>query len=113
MDTYDVQDAENSGSYVLQVENKNATKNRTLVAHKNSTSNQTLTPTSQKNSPCSEKGTTRNFHDNEKRQDISNSSSDLLCSHNFDALLMNTEKQVKLLENDNDLIQQSRSNQLL
>ncbi|KAG5608907.1 hypothetical protein H5410_020188 [Solanum commersonii] len=74
MDTSDVEDAENSGKLVLQIENKNATKNWTLVAHKNSTSNQTLSLTSQNNSPCSEKGATENFHDSEKRQDISNAS---------------------------------------
>ncbi|KAK4728405.1 hypothetical protein R3W88_021393 [Solanum pinnatisectum] len=55
MDTSDVEDAENSGQHVLQVETKNATKNWALVAHKNSTSYQSLSPTSQNNSPCSEK----------------------------------------------------------
>uniref|UniRef100_M1DJH3 NB-ARC domain containing protein n=1 Tax=Solanum tuberosum TaxID=4113 RepID=M1DJH3_SOLTU len=34
MDIYDVEDAENSGQHVLQVENENPTKNWTLVAHK-------------------------------------------------------------------------------
>ena len=33
-----------------------------------------------------EKGVNENFHDSEKRQDISNVSRDLLCSNNFDAL---------------------------
>ncbi|WMV19713.1 hypothetical protein MTR67_013098 [Solanum verrucosum] len=75
MDTSDVEDAEKSGQHVLQVENENATKNWTLVAHKNSTSSRTLYPTSQNNSPCSEKGgATGNFHDSEKRKDISNAS---------------------------------------
>jgi len=108
MDTSDVENAENSGQHVLQVETKNATKNWTLVAHKNSTSNRSLFPTSQNNSPCSEKGATRNFHDSEKRQDISNASRDLLCSNNFDALLKTTGKQVRLTENDNDLIQENQ-----
>ncbi|KAG5604741.1 hypothetical protein H5410_026233 [Solanum commersonii] len=58
MDTSDVEDAKNSRQYVLQVENENTTKNWTLVAHKNSTSSRTLSPTSQNNSPCSEKGVT-------------------------------------------------------
>ncbi|KAG5576224.1 hypothetical protein H5410_056358, partial [Solanum commersonii] len=61
MDTSDVEDAENSGKHVLQVETKNATKNWTPVAHKNSTSNRSLSPTSQNNSPRSEKGATGNF----------------------------------------------------
>ncbi|KAH0741551.1 hypothetical protein KY290_034594 [Solanum tuberosum] len=106
MDTSDVEDAENSRQHALQVETKNATKNWTLVAHKNSTSNRSLSPTSQNNSPCSEKGATGNFHDSEKRQDISNASRDLLCSNSFDALSKTTGKQVKLTENDNDLIQE-------
>ena len=33
MDTFDVEDAGNSGQDVLQVENENATKNWTLIAH--------------------------------------------------------------------------------
>ncbi|WMV19704.1 hypothetical protein MTR67_013089 [Solanum verrucosum] len=41
MDTFDVEDAEKSRQHVLQVENENATKNWTLVAHKNSTSSRT------------------------------------------------------------------------
>ncbi|KAG5621644.1 hypothetical protein H5410_006862 [Solanum commersonii] len=48
-------DAENSGQHILQVENENATKNWTLVAHKNVTSSRTLSLTSQNNSPCSGK----------------------------------------------------------
>ncbi|WMV14501.1 hypothetical protein MTR67_007886 [Solanum verrucosum] len=108
MDTSDVEDAENSGQHVLQVETKNATKNWTLVAHKNSTSNRSLSPTSQNNSPCSEKGATGNFHDSEKRQDISNASRYLLCSNSFDVLSKTTGKQVKLTENDNDLIQEKQ-----
>ncbi|KAL3379135.1 hypothetical protein AABB24_000044, partial [Solanum stoloniferum] len=63
----DVEDAENSGQHVLQVENENPTKNWTLVAYKKSTSSRSLSPTSQNNSPCSEKGPTENFHDSEKR----------------------------------------------
>ncbi|KAG5583082.1 hypothetical protein H5410_053709 [Solanum commersonii] len=108
IDTSDIEDAENSGQHVLQVETKNATKNWTLVAHKNSTSNWSLSPTSQNNSPCSENGATRNFHDSEKRQDISNASRDLLCLNSFDALSKTTGKQVKLTENDNDLIQEKQ-----
>ncbi|WMV10680.1 hypothetical protein MTR67_004065 [Solanum verrucosum] len=108
MDTSDVEDAENSGQHVLQVETKNATKNWILVPHKNSTSNRSLSPTSQNNSPCSEKGATENFHDSEKRQDISIASRDLLCSNSFDALSKTTGKQVKLTENDNDLIQEKQ-----
>ncbi|KAG5612104.1 hypothetical protein H5410_023385 [Solanum commersonii] len=90
MDTSDVEDAENSGQHVLQVETKNATKNWTLVAHKNSTS------------------ATENFHDNEKRKDISNASRDPLCSNSFDALSKTTGKKVKLTENDSDLIQEKQ-----
>ncbi|KAH0720975.1 hypothetical protein KY284_006005 [Solanum tuberosum] len=108
MDTSDVEDAENSGQHVLQVETKNATKNWTLVAHKNSTSNRSLSPTSQNNSPCSEKGATGNFYDSEKRQDISNASRDLLCSNSFDALSKTTGQQVKLTENVNNLIQEKQ-----
>ncbi|KAG5572956.1 hypothetical protein H5410_062722 [Solanum commersonii] len=108
MDTSNVKDAENSGQHVLQVETKNAIKNWTLVAHKNSTSNQSLSPTSQNSSPCSEKGANGNFHDGEKRQDISNASRDLLRSNSFDALSMTTVKQVKLTEDDNDLIQEKQ-----
>ncbi|KAG5596303.1 hypothetical protein H5410_037535 [Solanum commersonii] len=44
----------------------------------------------------------------EKKQDISNASRDLLCSNNFDALLKTTGKQVRLIENDNDLIQEKQ-----
>ncbi|KAG5632754.1 hypothetical protein H5410_004471, partial [Solanum commersonii] len=88
-----LKDAENSGQHVLQVENENPTKNWTLVAHKKSTSSRILFPTSQNNSPCSEKGPTGNFYDSEKRQDTSNASRDLLCSNNFDALLKTTGKQ--------------------
>ncbi|KAH0723048.1 hypothetical protein KY289_006092 [Solanum tuberosum] len=83
MDTSNVGDAENSGQHVLQVETKNATKNWTL-------------------------GATGNFHDNEKRQDISNASRDLLCSNSFDVLSKTTGKQVKLTEKDNDLIQEKQ-----
>ncbi|KAG5610005.1 hypothetical protein H5410_021286 [Solanum commersonii] len=108
MDTSDVEDAENSGQHFLQVENENATKNWTLAAHNKSTSSQILPPTSQNNSPCSEKGLTGSFHDSEKRQDISNASRDLLCSNRFDALLKTTGKQVRLTENDNDLIQEKQ-----
>ncbi|KAG5610584.1 hypothetical protein H5410_021865 [Solanum commersonii] len=108
MDTSDVEDAENSGQHVLQVETKNATKNWTLVAQKNPTTNRSLSPTSQNNSPCNEKGATGNFYDSEKRQDISNASRDLLCSNNFDALSKTTENQVKLTENDNYLIQEKQ-----
>ncbi|KAK6778151.1 hypothetical protein RDI58_024869 [Solanum bulbocastanum] len=108
MDTSDVEDAENFGQHVLQVETKHATKNWTLAAHKNSTSNWSLSPTSQNNSPCSEKGATGNFHDSEKRQDITNASRDVLCSNSFDALSKTTGKQVKLIENDNDLIQEKQ-----
>ncbi|XP_049343274.1 uncharacterized protein LOC125807577 [Solanum verrucosum] len=108
MDTSDVEDAENSGQHVLQVENENPTKNWTLVAHKKSTNSRILSPTSQNNSPCSEKGLTGNFHDSEKRQDTSNASRDLLCSNSFDASLKTTGKQVRLTENDNDLIQEKQ-----
>uniref|UniRef100_M1DBF0 NB-ARC domain containing protein n=1 Tax=Solanum tuberosum TaxID=4113 RepID=M1DBF0_SOLTU len=108
MDTSDVEDAENFGQHVLQVENENATKNWTLIAHKNSTSSQIFSPTSQNNSPYSEKGASGNFHDSEKRQDISNASRDLLYSNNFDALLKTIGKQVRLTENDNDLIQEKQ-----
>ncbi|KAK4719911.1 hypothetical protein R3W88_018249 [Solanum pinnatisectum] len=55
MDTSDVKDAENSGQHVLQIENENPTKNWTLVSHKKSTSSRILSPTSQNNSPFSEK----------------------------------------------------------
>ncbi|WMV06725.1 hypothetical protein MTR67_000110 [Solanum verrucosum] len=71
LNTSDVEDAENSGQHVLQVENENPTKNWILVAHKKSTSSRSLSPTSQNNSPCSEKGPAGNFHDSEKRQDTS------------------------------------------
>ncbi|KAH0697025.1 hypothetical protein KY290_014455 [Solanum tuberosum] len=108
MNTSDVEDAENSGQHVLQVENENPTKNWTLVAHKKSTSSRSHSPTSQNNSPCSEKGPTENFHDSEKRQDTSNASRDLLCSNSFDALLKTTGKQVRLTENDHDLIQEKQ-----
>ncbi|KAG5581982.1 hypothetical protein H5410_052609 [Solanum commersonii] len=108
MNTSDVEDAENSGQHVLQVENENPTKNWTLVAHKKSTSSWSLSPTSQNNSPCSEKGSTENFHDSEKRQDTSNASRDLLCSNSFDALLKTIGKQGKLTENDHDLIQEKQ-----
>ncbi|KAG5604161.1 hypothetical protein H5410_025653 [Solanum commersonii] len=97
MDTSDVEDAENSRQHVLQVENDNPTKNWTMVAHKKSTSSRSLPPTSQNNSPCSEKGPTGNFHDSEKRQNTSNFSRDLLCSNSFDALLKTTGKQVRKL----------------
>uniref|UniRef100_M1ACM8 NB-ARC domain containing protein n=1 Tax=Solanum tuberosum TaxID=4113 RepID=M1ACM8_SOLTU len=83
MDTSDVENAENSGQHVLQVANENPTKNWTL-------------------------GPTENFHDSEKRQDTSNASRDLLCSNIFDALLKTTEKQVRLTENNNDLIQEKQ-----
>ncbi|KAK4719045.1 hypothetical protein R3W88_017383 [Solanum pinnatisectum] len=63
MDTSNVEDAENSGQHVLQVENENPTKNWTLVAHKKSTSSRILSLTSQNNSPCSEKDPTENFHE--------------------------------------------------
>ncbi|KAG5618108.1 hypothetical protein H5410_017932 [Solanum commersonii] len=95
MDTPNVEDGENSGQHVLHVENENPTKNWTLIAHKKSTSSQILSPTSQNNSPCSEKGPTRNFHDSKKRQDTSNASRDLLCLNSFDALLKTTGKQVR------------------
>ncbi|KAH0693895.1 hypothetical protein KY285_020992 [Solanum tuberosum] len=109
IDKSDVEDAENSGQHVLQVETKNATKNWTLVVHKNSTSNRSLSPTSKNNSPCSEKGATGNFHESEKRQYISNASRDLLCLNSFDALSKTTGKQVKLTENNNnDLIQEKQ-----
>uniref|UniRef100_A0A0V0GZ89 Putative ovule protein n=1 Tax=Solanum chacoense TaxID=4108 RepID=A0A0V0GZ89_SOLCH len=78
-----------------------------------STSNRSLSPTSQNNSPYSEKGATGNFYDSEKRQDISNASRDLLCSNSFDALSKTTGQQVKLTENDNDLIQENKSHHLL
>ncbi|KAG5600698.1 hypothetical protein H5410_032068 [Solanum commersonii] len=94
--------------HVLQVENENQTKNWTLVAHKKSTSSRSLSPTSQNNSPSNEKGSTGNFHDSEKRQDTSNASGDLLCSNRFDALLKTTGKQVRLTENDHDLIQEKQ-----
>ncbi|KAH0679030.1 hypothetical protein KY284_020115 [Solanum tuberosum] len=108
MDTSDIEDAENFGQHVLQVENENPTKHWTLVAHKKSTSSQILSPTSQNNSSCSEKGPTGNFHDSEKKQDTSNASRDLLCSNSFDALLKPTGKQVRLTENDNNLIQEKQ-----
>ncbi|KAG5572606.1 hypothetical protein H5410_062372 [Solanum commersonii] len=108
MDTSNVEDAEISGQHVLEVENENATKNWTVVAHKKLTSSRILSPTSQNNSPCSEKGPTGNFHDSEKRQDVSNASRDLLCSNSFDALLKTTGKQVRLTENDSDLIQENQ-----
>ncbi|KAG5591217.1 hypothetical protein H5410_041731 [Solanum commersonii] len=108
MDTSDIEDAENSGQDFLQVENENATKNWTLVAYKKSTSSQILSPNGQNNSPCSEKGLTGNFHDSEKRQDINNVSRDLLCSNIFDVLLKTTGKQVKLIENDNVLVQEKQ-----
>ncbi|KAG5617134.1 hypothetical protein H5410_016958 [Solanum commersonii] len=108
MDTSDVEDAENSGQHVLQVENENPTKNWTLVAHKKSTSSQSLSLTSQNNSPCSEKGSTGNFHDSEKRKDTSNASRDLSCLNSFDALLKTTGNQVRLIENDHDLIQEKQ-----
>uniref|UniRef100_M1E050 NB-ARC domain containing protein n=1 Tax=Solanum tuberosum TaxID=4113 RepID=M1E050_SOLTU len=108
MDTSNVEDAEISGQHVLQVENENATKNWTVVAHKKLTSSRILSPTSQNNSPCSEKGLTGNFHDSEKRQDVSNASRDLLYSNSFDALLKTTGKQVRLTENDSDLIQENQ-----
>ncbi|KAG5572974.1 hypothetical protein H5410_062740 [Solanum commersonii] len=91
MDTSDVEDAKNSGQHALQVENENPTKNWTLVAHKKSTSSRILSPTSQNNSPCSEKDPTENFHDSEKRQDTINASRDIM-----------------LTENDNDLIQEKQ-----
>ncbi|KAG5587532.1 hypothetical protein H5410_047966 [Solanum commersonii] len=53
-------------------------------------------------------GLTGNFHDSEKRQDTSTASRDLLCSNSFDALLKTTGKQVRLIENDNDLIQEKQ-----
>ncbi|KAG5588148.1 hypothetical protein H5410_048582 [Solanum commersonii] len=101
-------DAENSGQHVLQVENENPTKNWTLVAHKKSTSSWSLSPTSQNNSPCSEKGPTENFHGSEKRQDTSNASRDLFCSNSFDVLLKTIGKQGRLTENDHDLIQEKQ-----
>ncbi|XP_049399983.1 uncharacterized protein LOC125864091 [Solanum stenotomum] len=101
-------DVENSAQHVLQVENENPTKNWTLIAHKKSTSSRSIFPTSQNNSPCSEKGPTENFHGSEKRQDTSNASRDLLCSNSFDALLKTTGKQVRLIENDHDLIQEKQ-----
>ncbi|KAG5616031.1 hypothetical protein H5410_015855 [Solanum commersonii] len=108
MDTSDVEDVEISRQHVLQVENENATENWTVVALKKSTSSRILSLTSQNNSPCSEKGPTRNFHDSEKRQDISNASRDLLCLNNFDALLKTIGKQVRLTKNDNYLIQENQ-----
>ncbi|KAG5610605.1 hypothetical protein H5410_021886 [Solanum commersonii] len=109
MDTSDVKEAENYGQHVLQVENENPTKNWTLVAHKKSNSSKILSPTGQNNSSCSEKGSTKNFHYIEKRQDTSNASRDLLCSNSFDALLRTIGKQIRLIENDNDLIQEKTS----
>ncbi|KAG5608917.1 hypothetical protein H5410_020198 [Solanum commersonii] len=106
-------DAPRLGNMFCKLKTKNATKNWTLVAHKNSTSNRTLFLTNQNNSPCSEKGATENFHDSEKRQDISNASRDILCSNNFDVLLKTTGKQVKLTENDNDLIQDKQVSPLV
>uniref|UniRef100_M1CFU0 NB-ARC domain containing protein n=1 Tax=Solanum tuberosum TaxID=4113 RepID=M1CFU0_SOLTU len=108
MNTSNVEDAENSGQHVLQVENENPIKNWTLVAHKRSTSSRSISPTSQNNSPCSEKSSTGNFHNSEKRQDTSNASRDLLCSNSFNALLKTTGKQVRLTENDHDLIQEKQ-----
>ncbi|KAG5602264.1 hypothetical protein H5410_033634 [Solanum commersonii] len=108
MNTFDVEDVENSGQHVLQVENENPTKNWTLVAHKKSTSSWSLSPTSQNNSPCSEKGPIENFRDSEKRQDTSNASRDLFCSNSFDALLKTIGKQGRLTENDHDLIQEKQ-----
>ncbi|KAK4730979.1 hypothetical protein R3W88_023967 [Solanum pinnatisectum] len=49
-------------------------------------------------------GPTGNFHDNEKRQDTSNASRDLLCSNSLDALLKTTGNQVRLT----DLIQETQ-----
>uniref|UniRef100_M1D448 NB-ARC domain containing protein n=1 Tax=Solanum tuberosum TaxID=4113 RepID=M1D448_SOLTU len=46
LNTFDVEDAKNSGQHVLQVENENPTKNWTLIAHKKSTSSRSLSPTS-------------------------------------------------------------------
>ncbi|KAG5582894.1 hypothetical protein H5410_053521 [Solanum commersonii] len=108
MNTSDVEDAENFEQHVLQVENENPTKNWALVAHKKPTSSWSLSPTSQNNSPCSEKGPTENFHDSEKRQDTSNASRDLFCLNNFDALLKTIGKQGRLTENDHDLIQEKQ-----
>ncbi|KAH0705660.1 hypothetical protein KY289_010736 [Solanum tuberosum] len=108
MDTSDVEDAKIFWQHVLQVENENAIKNWTVVEHKKLPSSRILSPTSKNNSPCSEKGPTENFHDSEKRQDISNASRDLLCSNNFDVLLKTTGKQVRLTENDNNLIQENQ-----
>ncbi|KAG5625174.1 hypothetical protein H5410_010392 [Solanum commersonii] len=108
MNTSNVEDAENSGQHVLQVENENPTKNWTLVAHKRSTSNRSISPTSQNNSPCSENGSIGNFHDSKKREDTSNASRDLLCLNSFDALLKTIGKQVMLTENDHNLIQEKQ-----
>ncbi|KAG5623567.1 hypothetical protein H5410_008785 [Solanum commersonii] len=108
MNTSDVEDAKNSGQHVLQVENENPTKNWTLVAHKKSTSSWSLSPTSQNNSPCSEKGPAEIFYDSEKRQDTSNVSRDLFCLNNFDALLKTIGKQGRLTEKDHDLIQEKQ-----
>ncbi|KAG5608542.1 hypothetical protein H5410_019823 [Solanum commersonii] len=95
INTSDVEDAENSGQHVLQVENENPTKNWTLVAHKKSTSSWSLSPTSQNNSPCSEKGR-ENFHGGEEAR------------YYFDALLKTIGKQGRLTENDHDLIQEKQ-----
>uniref|UniRef100_M1B0G2 NB-ARC domain containing protein n=1 Tax=Solanum tuberosum TaxID=4113 RepID=M1B0G2_SOLTU len=56
-------------------------------------------------SPRSRKGPTNR---SEKRQDTSNTSRDLLCSNSFDALLKTTGNQVRLTENDHDLIQEKQ-----
>ena len=40
------------------------------------------------------------------RQDTNNASRDLLCLNSFDALLKTNGKQVRLTENDHDLIQE-------
>ena len=97
MDPSDVEDAENSRQHVLQVEKENPT------------SSWILSPTSKNNSPCSEKGLTGNFRDNDKRQDTFNASTGLLCSNSFDSLLKTNGKQVRLTENDNDSIQEKTS----
>lgn len=89
IDITDVEDDKNFGQRVLQVENENATKNWILIVLKKSTSSWTFSSTS---SPGSGKGAIGNFMDNEKRQDISNASRDLLYSNRFDALLKATEK---------------------
>ncbi|KAG5570266.1 hypothetical protein H5410_060032 [Solanum commersonii] len=57
---------------------------------------------------CNEKGPTGNIHDSEKMQNTSSASRDLLCSNSFDALLKTIGKQVRLTENDNDLIQEKQ-----